>query len=289
MGDNQKQINQVYKSGKILKDILGWRAEKDQFHGRDEYAIDDIPEYSDADDLKDIDPDFGYNFSVEHKYIKGWKLHIRYIKFPEPDTKPNNINITRANIESVKEEIFGEDGEGNREDNVIIVLPFKTTTAYDTYINYVDTINMHNEKPDGTSDLAKRILNWRRSPAAAAAAVTEESDSEADADADAEQVGIGKNIKYTLRHMNNIQILHINALNVNILEHEMVPKHEIIRNYKEIKRILKEHNCSNKTQFPVIQKHDAVAEILGLVPGDMVKIYRSSIASGESVFYRICK
>jgi len=249
---DDSQLAQVLKSRKVLKEILSDSG--GDYPGRNEYDFDE--------ELIDIEPEDlsepeDYNFTVSHKDISDWKLHVVYLKFPSEDER-TSVNIQKANIEGERDKIFGkpdEEGLGNKEDNIIIIVPLKTSTAAATYINYVDNVNMTTEKPDGSSELAKKIIEKG----------------------------------YETRHMGNIQIFHINALTINILKHEMVPKHEIIRNEKEIFKILEYHNCSNKVQFPIIQKHDAVSEVLGLIPGDMVKIYRVSITSGESEFYRICK
>jgi len=260
MSDSQATCRQVLESRKVLKEILGHKypsaAETEEetgaakeLYGRDEYDFRDVDIDLEPEDLPDPED---YSFSVKHHDIPEWNLHIVYLKFPE-EGDSSKVNITRAYIEGEVEGIYELN---NKEDNIMIILPLNTSTAPATYINYVDNVNMTTDKPDGKSELAKKIL---------------------------------ENENYTLRHMNNVQIFHINALTINILKHEMVPKHETIRNEDEIENILKEHNCSNKTQFPVIQKHDAIAEILGLVPGDMVKIHRPSIASGKSIFYRICK
>jgi DNA-directed RNA polymerase subunit H (RpoH/RPB5) len=118
-------------------------------------------------------------------------------------------------------------------------------------LGYVDKINMDNEKPELTSEFSEE--------------------------------------GYSQRHLGNVQMVNINAMCINILKHELVPLHEIIRNENEIQEILSKNNAEVKSQFPVILKHDAVAEILGLVTGDLVRIYRPSITAGEAIFYRICK
>ena len=262
-------VVQVLKSRNVLREILGYKAaapeaeapeapeeeEAEAEAGRNEYNFDENFDNIELEDLYDTDK---RNFVVTHKDIPEWNLHVSYLKFPAKGDS-TNINISKTSIENEIDAIYGKD-TANKEDNIIIILPPNTSTAYSTYINYVDNVNMGIEKTGEVSDLEKEILKKYSKPDVLRS-----------------------------RHIHNIQIFHINALTVNILKHKMVPKHEIIRNDTEIEKILEEHNCSSKTQFPVIQKHDAVAEILGLVSGDMVKIHRASIASGKSVFYRICK
>lgn len=68
----------------------------------------------------------------------------------------------------------------------------------------------------------------------------------------------------------------------------IVPKHEKI-SPEEIKRVMKELYIQSKAQFPIIRFHeDMQARWLGLVPGDVVKITRSSPSAGEYIVYRVC-
>jgi DNA-directed RNA polymerase subunit H len=68
----------------------------------------------------------------------------------------------------------------------------------------------------------------------------------------------------------------------------IVPKHEKISS-EEVKHIMKELYVQSKAQFPIIRFHeDMQARWLGLVPGDVVKITRSSPSAGEYIVYRVC-
>jgi DNA-directed RNA polymerase subunit H len=67
--------------------------------------------------------------------------------------------------------------------------------------------------------------------------------------------------------------------------HSLVPKHEFIPK-KEIDKLF---STAERVKLPFIRFHeDMQARILGLVPGDVVKITRPSPASGEYTIYRIC-
>jgi DNA-directed RNA polymerase subunit H (RpoH/RPB5) len=75
---------------------------------------------------------------------------------------------------------------------------------------------------------------------------------------------------------------------VNALEHELVPRHEVVPQ-EEVAALLKQLRVNEKTQLPLIRYHtDPIARLLGLVPGDIVKITRPSPSSGEYVVYRVC-
>lgn len=75
---------------------------------------------------------------------------------------------------------------------------------------------------------------------------------------------------------------------VNPLEHELVPRHEPVPQ-EEVPELLKRLRVNEKTQLPLIRYHtDPIGRLLGLVPGDIVKITRPSPSSGEYVVYRVC-
>ena len=70
----------------------------------------------------------------------------------------------------------------------------------------------------------------------------------------------------------------------NILEHELVPRHEIVPPDEAI-RILREFNIRPE-QLPWLRVTDPVAREIGAKPGDIVRIYRKSPTAGEIVVYR---
>ena len=74
----------------------------------------------------------------------------------------------------------------------------------------------------------------------------------------------------------------------NPLEHVAVPKHELVPQ-SEHADLLKKHNLKTKLNLPMIKFHDdIIGRILGIVPGDIVKITRPSSSAGEYIIYRIC-
>jgi len=85
-----------------------------------------------------------------------------------------------------------------------------------------------------------------------------------------------------------IQLFWIKKLQINILENDYIPKHEIIDEdeYNDIKI---KYNIDNKTVLPQILKTDPVAKILGMRPGDVCKITRPSDTAGQYITYRCCK
>lgn len=71
-------------------------------------------------------------------------------------------------------------------------------------------------------------------------------------------------------------------------EHIHVPKHEKLPKEKH-EEFLKTNYIRNKANLPIIKFHeDMIARVMGLVPGDIVKITRPSPASGTYEIYRVC-
>ena len=70
-----------------------------------------------------------------------------------------------------------------------------------------------------------------------------------------------------------------------ILEHELVPKHEIMTQ-KEIKEMLDMYGIS-KDQLPKIKEDDSIAQAIGAKRKDILRIVRRSKTAGKAVYYRI--
>lgn len=86
----------------------------------------------------------------------------------------------------------------------------------------------------------------------------------------------------------NLQTFLIKELLFNISKHELVPKHELIRDPVEIVRLVDHFNLKSKLQFPIILKSDPMAKYLNIQPGELVKVTRVSPSAGESILYRCC-
>jgi DNA-directed RNA polymerase subunit H len=69
-----------------------------------------------------------------------------------------------------------------------------------------------------------------------------------------------------------------------ILEHEYVPKHELLSKEEAI-RVLKELGVRPE-QLPWIRASDPVARLLGAKPGDIIRVIRKSPTAGASIAYR---
>ena len=72
---------------------------------------------------------------------------------------------------------------------------------------------------------------------------------------------------------------------INILEHELVPKHEVLSK-EEKEAVLNKFNIT-KNKLPKINSSDSVLQHIKAKSGDVIRIIRNSETSGESVYYRV--
>ena len=85
-----------------------------------------------------------------------------------------------------------------------------------------------------------------------------------------------------------INIINIERLQFNILEHSLVPKHTVIYDKDIIENIKQQYNIVNDSEFPTISRFDPVSQVLGIRPGEIFEIERSSKTAIKNKFYRIC-
>lgn len=85
-----------------------------------------------------------------------------------------------------------------------------------------------------------------------------------------------------------VSFFAIDMMVINPLRHVLVPKHEIVPE-EEHKALMERLFVTSKSKMPEIKYHlDPIARCIGAAPGDIVKITRPSLASGEAVIYRVC-
>jgi len=80
---------------------------------------------------------------------------------------------------------------------------------------------------------------------------------------------------------------NIARLQFNILNHELVPKANIL-NTVETAALFKEYNLTNIMNLPEISRFDPQAMAIGLRPGQIVKLERKSPTAMNSLYYRVC-
>ena len=75
------------------------------------------------------------------------------------------------------------------------------------------------------------------------------------------------------------------AIKVDVSNHVLIPKHEVLSE-EEKKKVISDLKTSLRN-FPKILKGDPALVSLEANVGDLIKITRSSVTSGTSIFYRV--
>jgi DNA-directed RNA polymerase subunit H (RpoH/RPB5) len=85
-----------------------------------------------------------------------------------------------------------------------------------------------------------------------------------------------------------LSFFYIDTTQMNPMTHSFVPHHELVPK-EQHESLMKTMYVTQKSQFPLIRYHeDPITRVIGAVPGDILKITRSSPSSGEYVLYRVC-
>ena len=84
-----------------------------------------------------------------------------------------------------------------------------------------------------------------------------------------------------------VNIYNFNDYLFNVLEHEMQPKFRILSE-EEKQKIMKQYNITKDKEFPDISRFDPVSQAIGVRPGEVMEITRSSPTAVKSVYFRIC-
>jgi len=97
-------------------------------------------------------------------------------------------------------------------------------------------------------------------------------------------------VKYLYERDGIFVIIHnIQRLQTNILKHFMVPHMTVLESEEQIKQFKEKHYIKDeKIQLPEISRFDPQALVVGLRPGDICKIDRSSVTALNTNYYRIC-
>lgn len=96
---------------------------------------------------------------------------------------------------------------------------------------------------------------------------------------------IAKQALNEMKPMYFVEYFKEEELMIDITEHELVPKHEVLSD-DEKQTLLKQYKLKD-TQLPRMRPEDPVARYFGLVRGQVVKIIRASETAGRYVTYRI--
>jgi len=84
-----------------------------------------------------------------------------------------------------------------------------------------------------------------------------------------------------------VNIYNFNDYLFNILNHSMVPRHTILNNTEKTE-VKKRYNVTKDSEFPELSRFDPVAKAIGLRPGELCEIIRSSPTAVQTKYYRLC-
>jgi len=84
-----------------------------------------------------------------------------------------------------------------------------------------------------------------------------------------------------------VVIQSIKRLQINILDHVLVPPHKVLSEV-EMNEVKRKYNITDDSQFPEISRFDAVSQIIGIRPGQLCEITRPSKTAVTTLYYRIC-
>ena len=95
-------------------------------------------------------------------------------------------------------------------------------------------------------------------------------------------------LKYVYDHDDIFVVIHnIHRLQFNILQHNLVPKCNILSEQDE-NNLMVQLKIKTKKQLPEISRFDPQALALCLRPGNIAKFTRKSITALETEYYRVC-
>ncbi len=94
-----------------------------------------------------------------------------------------------------------------------------------------------------------------------------------------------KALQYILNNFGNTEIFLEKELMINIVEHVLLPTHEML-SPDEIQMFYEKYNCK-KRNMPKMLSTDPVARYYNMKPGDICRIIRPSEKSGFIASYRL--
>lgn len=95
-------------------------------------------------------------------------------------------------------------------------------------------------------------------------------------------------LNYIYAQSNIFIVVHnLKRLQFNILEHELVPKVNILTE-SEVEEIKKQYTISDLKQLPEISRYDPQALAICLRPGQVCRFLRNSPTSMSAPYYRVC-
>ena len=247
------EIQKITKSRENLKEILG----------EYDWDVSSLPIYSEKEIEELYSNDLSKNsqlnvlgiaapcaFTLSHKYIPSYDLHVIYYNFPE--LGKSSSKVTKSIIDKIlklyADEVFKPD------DSLLILI---NDPVSDTVQGIIDNLNIQLKVGYSISTTLQEEMKQ-------------------------------SNIQLSEQHFKNVFIFDIRMFVTNLMKHEMLPKCIPIREKSKIDEILRNCNSTRK-QMPIIHRNDNIGKMLRLVPGDVCKYIRKSPNCGEYEYYRICR
>ena len=192
------------------------------------------------------------NFSLKHKSIPSYKLHVIYYNFPE--IGKTSSKITKSSCDKI-EALYSSEFI-SPHDSIIMIINDEISESLQTSFDSLN-VRLHNYLE--MSDLDEKVISEMKE----------------------------NKLQLEKKHFRTVTLFNVNNLTNNMMNHRLVPEQKPIRDKEEIKKVLEENNC-NGNQLPIILKHDIISKYLRLSSGDLCMVTRKSIKTGQYQFYRIC-
>ena len=229
---------------------------------KNDYETSEIPLFSDKEveklyDLSTTDKDLydilgsacNLSMKIKHRKIPSHSMRVIFLNFA-----PFGKDSTKVSSKTLKEKIIAiYDNYFNELDSLIIIIPENINEGLFKAIN---EINLHFQNDLKEKDIPNEMSDEMKK----------------------------NNYYLQKKHLKNVTIFSLSEIYVNLSKHRLVPKHEAMRDEREISDILTNLN-STRMQLPIILKTDIQSRINRLSQGDLCKITRKD----GSIFYRMCR
>ena len=229
---------------------------------KNDYETSEIPLFSDKEveklyDLSTTDKDLydilgsacNLSMKINHRKIPSHSMRVIFLNYA-----PLGKDSTKVSSKTVKEKIIAiYDNYFNDLDSLIIIIPENINEGLFKAIN---EINLHFQNDLKEKDIPNEMSDEMKK----------------------------NNYYLQKKHLKNVTIFSLSEIYVNLSKHRLVPKHEAMRDEREISDILTNLN-STRMQLPIILKTDIQSRINRLSQGDLCKITRKD----GSIFYRMCR
>jgi len=249
-------VHKIRASRAVLKSQLKSEWDTDIIQ---DLSIKDIDALYNAKPTKDdlfasLGQGFGCNLTLQNKRVPSHVLHIIYYNFPAPGDNP--VKVTKTCQDKLAKLYDSEFID--KDDSLLVIL---CVPLSDTVGQAIEQFYQGGQNTLLVSGIREEVLK--------------------------ENEDLGESLRYPMGYFRSAHIFSIDQLTIDITKHTLVPKHECIRGQPEIKEILATCNATLE-QLPVIERTDPQAKVMRMVPGDLCRIKRPTLA-GEICAYRVCQ